>query len=132
MADDVYVTGNIGTLGEELFAEAGLTPADVDVAQIYDAFTGMVIMTFEDYGFCKRGEGGAFVESGRLRWPTGHLPTNTAGGHLSEAYIHGLNLAVEAVRQVRGTSTAQVAGAEVAFVASAAAIAPTSAMVLAS
>lgn len=131
MADEHYATGNIGTLGDELFGEAGLKPADVDVAQIYDAFTGMVIMTLEDYGFCARGEGGRFVEGGRLRWPAGDLPTNTAGGHLSEAYIHGLNLAVEAVRQMRGTSTAQVVGAEVAFVASAAALAPTSAMVLA-
>jgi acetyl-CoA acetyltransferase len=131
MPDDTYATGNVGTLSEELFAQAGLTPADVDVAQIYDAFTGMVIMTLEDYGFCARGEGGAFVDGGRLRWPAGDLPTNTAGGHLSEAYIHGMNLAVEAVRQIRGTSTAQVEGAEVAFVASAAGIAPTSAMVLA-
>lgn len=62
---------------------------DVDVAQIYDHSTGCVLMQLEDFGFCKRGEGGLFVESGALAWRSGSLPTNTHGGSLSEAYIHG-------------------------------------------
>ena len=75
-------------------------------------------MTLENYGFCGRGEAGAFVEAGSIRWPDGALPINTSGGHLSEAYIHGLNLAVEGVRQIRGESTSQVQGAQTCLVTS--------------
>lgn len=113
-----YGAGNGGTTASRVFGEAGLGPADVDVAQIYDHFTGPVLMTLENYGFCGRGEAGAFVEAGGIRWPDGRLPINTAGGHLSEAYIHGLNLAVEGVRQIRGESTSQVKGAQTCLVTS--------------
>ena len=99
-----------------LFAMAGLGPEDVDVAQIYDHFAPFVIFALEDYGFCARGEGGAFVEAGEMAWPDGRLPVNTSGGHLSEAYMQGMNQLIEGVRQARGTSTAQVEGAEVSFV----------------
>ena len=101
-----------------LYDRAGLGPADVDVAQIYDCFTITVLLQLEDYGFCARGEGGEFAAAGNLRL-SGSLPTNTSGGHLSEGYIHGMNHVVEGVRQIRGTSTTQVAGAEVALVTSA-------------
>src|SRR4030095_7019761 len=80
--------------------------------QIYDHFTGLVLMTLENFGFCGRGEAGPFVAAGNVRWPDGKLPLNTSGGHLSEAYIHGLNLAVEGVRQLRGESTSQVKDAK--------------------
>jgi len=130
MPIDVYETGNIGDLGDRVFARAGVGRGDIDVAQIYDAFTGMVIVALEDYGFCRRGEGGPFVEDGRLGLE-GALPTNTSGGHLSEAYIHGMNLVAEGVRQLRKSSTAQVEGAETCFVASGIMLAPTSAMILA-
>jgi len=85
------------------FRRAGLTPADVDVCQIYDSFTITVLMTLEALGFCGRGEGGAFVESGVLR-PGGALPTNTDGGGLSACHpgMRGIFLLVEAVRQLRG------------------------------
>ncbi|MEE8338291.1 MAG: lipid-transfer protein [Dehalococcoidia bacterium] len=99
-----------------LFAMAGLGPADVDVAQIYDHFAPFVLFALEDYGFCAKGEGGAFAEAGEIAWPDGRLPVNTSGGHLSEAYLQGMNQLIEAVRQVRGTSTAQVEDAEVSFV----------------
>src|SRR5262249_36512853 len=69
---------------------------------------------------CAPGEGGPFVEGGAIRWPDGRLPVNTHGGQLSEAFIHGYNNLTEAVRQVRGTSSCQVAGAEGVFVAAAA------------
>ena len=77
-------------------------PADVDVAQIYDAFTPLILLSLEGYGFCGRGEAGDFVLEGNLRWGSGSLPTNTSGGGLSEAYVHGFNLITEGVRQMRG------------------------------
>ena len=113
----------------DLYAEAGLGPKDVDVALLYDVFSPMVLWQLEAYGFCDRGEGGAFVEEGRIDWPDGDIPTNTHGGSLSEAYIHGFNHVLEGVRQIRGTSTCQVRDASVALVA-AAAVVPTSALLL--
>jgi acetyl-CoA acetyltransferase len=97
------------------FAMAGCTPADIDVAGVYDCFTGTVIMMLEDLGFCPKGEGGAFVADGHLR-PGGSLPSMTMGGGLS--YCHpgalGILLIVEAVRQLRGEAgERQVPGAEI-------------------
>ncbi|MFH8794981.1 thiolase C-terminal domain-containing protein [Streptomyces sp. NPDC017941] len=89
--------------GRLAFERAGLGPADVDIAEIYDAFTYMTLVTLEDLGFCAKGEGGAFVTGGRLRLD-GELPTNTDGGGLSAQHpgMRGLFLLVEAVRQLRG------------------------------
>lgn len=98
-----------------LFPMAGIEPADVDVAEIYDCYSYTLLAQLEDYGFCAKGEGGPFVENGGIEIG-GRLPVNTHGGHLGEAYIHGFNHVVEAVRQVRGTSTTQVDGAATAFV----------------
>jgi acetyl-CoA acetyltransferase len=89
----------------------------------------MVLWQLEAYGFCERGEAGPFVADGRIDWPDGDMPVNTHGGSLSEAYVHGVNHILEAVRQVRGTSTCQVEGASVALVG-AAAVVPTSALIL--
>jgi acetyl-CoA acetyltransferase len=114
----------------ELWARAGVTAADVDCAQFYDAFTPLVTLSLEEYGFCKPGEGGPFGEGGRLEWPDGALPSNTSGGGLSEAYVHGMNLVVEGVRQMRGSSSSQVEGAELCLVTSGGGV-PTSAAVLA-
>ena len=100
-----------------LYGRAGLGPEDVDVAQMYDCFTITVLLQLEDWGFCKKGEGGPFVTSGEID-AGGRLPINTGGGHLSEGYIHGMNHIVEGVRQIRGTSTSQVPGAEVCLVTS--------------
>jgi acetyl-CoA acetyltransferase len=105
-------------VADTLFRRAGLGPRDVDVAQFYDCFTITVLLQFEDYGFCAPGEGGPFAQSGALDL-AGSLPINTAGGHLSEGYIHGMNLVLEGVRQIRGESTGQVPGAEVSLVTSA-------------
>lgn len=112
----------------DLFEMAGVTPEDIDVVEVYDHFTPLAIIGLEDYGFCKKGEGGAFVEGGRIELG-GELPVNTHGGHLSEAYIHGMNHIVEGVRQLRGTSTAQVKDAQLVLVTSGSA-APTSALIL--
>ena len=127
--DEHYATGGGADVARHLWARAGLGPGDVDVAEIYDHFSGLVLLSLEDFGFCARGEGGPFVASGALSWPGGALPTNTHGGGLSEAYIHGLNHVVEGVRQLRGESTCQVDGAEVCLVTSAAGV-PTSALLL--
>ena len=85
---------------------AGITVDDVDVLQVYDSFTITVLLSLEDLGFCKKGDGGPFVEDGRLRWD-GPLPTNTDGGGLSACHpgMRGMFLIVEAVRQLRGEGT---------------------------
>ena len=129
ITDEYFATGGGTGVARRLWEHAGLSPGDVDVAQIYDHFSGLVLLSLEDFGFCARGEGGPFVASGALAWPNGALPTNTHGGGLSEAYIHGLNHVVEGVRQLRGESTCQVDGAEVCLVTSAAGV-PTSALLL--
>ncbi|MFF4231020.1 acetyl-CoA acetyltransferase [Streptomyces sp. NPDC001820] len=89
--------------GRLAFGRAGVTPADIEIAEIYDAFTYMTLVTLEDLGFCAKGEGGPFVEKGRLRLD-GELPVNTDGGGLSACHpgMRGLFLLVEAVRQLRG------------------------------
>jgi len=132
MPDDDYTSAGARTVADRLWARAaaaGVGRSDIDVAEIYDHFTGLVLLSLEDFGFCRRGDGGPFAASGALAWPDGALPTNTHGGSLSEAYIHGLNHVVEAVRQLRGDSTSQVEGAETCLVTSAAGV-PTSALVL--
>jgi len=111
------LTGSPGVVsGREAFGMAGITPADVDVFEVYDAFTITPIVALEDLGFCAKGEGGAFVEGGRLA-PGGALPSMTSGGGLS--YTHpgalGILLLIEAVRQLRGEAgERQVPGASIA------------------
>jgi acetyl-CoA acetyltransferase len=105
--------------GARAFAEAGLTPADVDVLELYDAFTITPLLFLEDLGFCAKGEGGPFVEGGRTAPGGSGPPMNTNGGGLSYCHpgMYGLLLIVEAVRQLRGECGArQVDGAEVALV----------------
>src|SRR5207244_8097090 len=103
--------------GERAFAMAGIEHADVDVAEVYDAFTIVPIMALEALGFCKEGEGGAFV-SGQRTAPGGSFPMNTNGGGLSYTHsgMYGMFTLVEAVRQLRGEcGPRQVAGARVAL-----------------
>jgi acetyl-CoA acetyltransferase len=113
----------------DVYAMAGLGPADVDVFQLYDMFAPVVLYGLEAYGFCEPGEGGRFVVDGHTASVDSTIPTNTAGGSLSEAYIHGFNHILEGVRQLRGTAANQVPGAEVSLVA-AAPVVPTSAILL--
>lgn len=113
-----FTVSPAATSGPLAFARAGLTPADVDVCQLYDAFTPMVLLSLEDLGFCGKGEAGAFVEDGRLR-VGGALPTNTDGGGLSSCHpgMRGVFLLVEGVRQLRGEcGPRQIAGARVCCV----------------
>ena len=116
-------------LVDRMLDVAGVGPGDISVAMLYDVFSPLVLWQLEAYGFCGLGEAGPFVEEGNIDWEGGELPVNTHGGSLSEAYVHGFNHILEAVRQLRGTSTCQVAGAEVALVAGAPVV-PTSALIL--
>jgi len=103
--------------GKEAFAQAGLTPEDVDTVQLYDSFTITALLMLEDLGFCKKGEGGPFAASGALELG-GSLPMNTDGGALSSCHpgMRGIFLLIEATRQLRGQAgDAQVPDAEVAL-----------------
>jgi acetyl-CoA acetyltransferase len=111
-----------------VFGMAGVTPSDIDVAQIYDCATVNVLLQLEDYGFCAKGEGGAFVEDGNVELD-GTLPITTSGGMLAEASIHGFNHVIEGAKQIRGLSTSQVDDAELCLVTSSVPT-PTSAVIL--
>jgi acetyl-CoA acetyltransferase len=113
---DLTMTGAIQS-GREAYAMAGLAAKDIDVVELYDAFTINPILFLEDLGFCPKGEGGRFVEGGHIA-PGGGLPVNTNGGGLSYCHpgMYGLFLLIEAVRQLRGEAGArQVPGAETAI-----------------
>ena len=98
-----FTTTAAARSGPRAFAQAGISPADIDVCQLYDSFTSTVLLTVEDLGFCAKGDGGPFIGSGVLR-PGGALPTNTDGGGLASCHpgMRGMFLMVEAVRQLRG------------------------------
>jgi acetyl-CoA acetyltransferase len=125
---DDPLRGPAWTTAKRLWEMADMKPADVKVAQLYDAFSPLIPLSLEGYGFCERGEGGPFTDNGAIEWPNGRLPVNTSGGGMSEAYVHGFNLVLEGVRQIRGTSTSQVEGADVSLVTSGEGV-PTSAVI---
>lgn len=119
-AIDLTYTGAVWS-GPIAMAEAGIAPVDVDYASIYDSFTITVVQTLEDLGFCEKGDGGKFVEDGRLRAPYGGLPINTDGGSLCNnhpANRGGMTRTIEAVRQLRGEANhaVQIADCSVALV----------------
>lgn len=106
----------VETARDQAFAQADITLEDVDVAQLYDCFTGEVLFQIEDYGWCKKGEGGPFVASGLLG-PKGTLPINTGGGLLSAYHLGNLTGLAEGVRQIRGDAQhRQVPDARIALV----------------
>jgi acetyl-CoA acetyltransferase len=125
---DDPLRGPAWTCAEQLFRHSDFGPEDVDVAQLYDAFSPLVLLSLEGYGFCARGEGAAFSEDGGIELG-GRLPVNTSGGGLSEAYVHGFNLINEGVRQLRGDSCSQVPDAETCLVTAGEGV-PTSAILL--
>jgi len=110
-----FTTLDIAPAKEAAFKTAGITLEDIDVVQFYDCFTGTVLFQTEDYGFCKKGEGGAFWEAGHARLE-GTVPINTSGGSLSWGYTQGFTPVAEAVRQLRGEGgDSQVKDAEIAL-----------------
>ena len=124
------ITGlpEMGVVAKKLWADSGLTPADIQTAFLYDHFTPFVLVQLEELGFCGRGEAKDFATIEHLSLG-GRLPINTSGGLLGEAYIHGMNGITEAVRQIRGTSCNQVADVEHVLVTAGTGC-PTSALIL--
>jgi acetyl-CoA acetyltransferase len=127
-----YATSNFKTLAPRLYETAGITPDDVDVAQVYENFTGGVLMSIVEHGLCAAEDVNDFFKTENFRAPDGKLPINTSGGNLAECYMHGLELITEAVRQIRGSSTNQVRDAKVSLVVSGPMVQPVSNLVLAS
>lgn len=105
--EDLTVMPEAQGTAKRLWAQTGLTPKDMQAAMLYEAFTPHLLMQLEAFGFCGKGEAARFVKSGALELD-GIIPTNTHGGLLGEAYIHGVNSMAEGVRQVRGTAVNQV------------------------
>jgi acetyl-CoA acetyltransferase len=125
---DIHTLPEMDVVARQVWEKSGLSPEDMDAAILYDAFSSIVLMQLEAFGFCKPGEAKDFVQDGALE-VGGRLPTNTHGGQLSEAYIHGVNGVVEGVRLVRGTSTNQPEKHDHVLVTAGVGV-PTSAMVL--
>jgi acetyl-CoA acetyltransferase len=103
-------------MATRLWSASDIKPADVRAAMVFDHFTPAVPLSLEAWGFVPQGDGGGFIEAGETTWPAGTLPVNTHGGSTSEASIHGFNHWPEAVRQLRGTASNQVADCESVFV----------------
>jgi len=128
--DDITGLPEMGVVARKLWADAGIGPADVQTAVLYDHFTPLVLPQFEEFGFCARGEAKDFIADGAIE-VGGRLPINTNGGQLGEAYLHGMNGIAEGVRQVRGTSVNQVDDVANVLVTSGSGV-PTSGLLLSS
>jgi acetyl-CoA acetyltransferase len=126
--EDIAGLPEMGLVGRQLWRMAGIGPADVQTAVLYDHFTPFVLTQLEELGFCGRGEARHFIADGAIEIG-GRLPVNTNGGQLGEAYVHGMNGIAEAVRQVRGTSVNQVPDVEHVLVTAGTGV-PTSGLVL--
>jgi acetyl-CoA acetyltransferase len=113
---DLSVMPGSVALAKRLFDRSGVSRTDIDVAMIYDAFSPMLLMQLEGLGFCGFGEAKDFVADGHLG-PRGSLPCNTNGGLIGEGYLHGMNLTLEAVRQLRGDAVNQLDDPRTALVA---------------
>jgi acetyl-CoA acetyltransferase len=124
-----YASSHFKTAAPHLYAMAGLKPSDVDVLQSYENFTGGVLMSIVEHGFCTPEEANDFFTKDNLLAPTGKLPLNTSGGNLAECYMHGFGLVNEAVRQIRGESVNQVEGAEVSMMTGGPMVTPISACI---
>jgi acetyl-CoA acetyltransferase len=125
---DIASLPEMDLVAKQVYAQSGLGPDDIDAAVIYDAFSPIVLWQLESFGFCKVGEAKDFIKNGTLE-VGGRLPSNTHGGQLSEAYIHGVNGVNEGVRLIRGTSVNQPKKADHVLVTAGVGV-PTSAMIL--
>jgi acetyl-CoA acetyltransferase len=127
-----YASAAFETLAPDLYAMASVGPEDVGSVQSYENFTGGVAMALAEHGFFAPGEANEFLTRENLTAPAGKLPLNTSGGNLAECYVHGFELVVEAVRQVRGSSTSPAARNDVALVIGGPMVAPASNLLLGS
>lgn len=127
-----YASGNFGTVAPDLYRMAGVEPKDVGVVQAYDSFTGGVLMALAEHGFFPPEAANDFLVLDNLVAKGGRLPLNTSGGNLAECYVHGFELVLEAVRQVRGTSSNQAARNDVALVVGGQMVSPVSDLLLGS
>jgi acetyl-CoA acetyltransferase len=128
----LYATSSFTTVAPHLYAMAGVGPRDVDVVQSYENFTGGVLMSMVEHGFFKAEEARDFLTFENLTAPKGRLPLNTSGGNLAECYMHGLELQIEAVRQIRGTSPNPVPNVRVSMVCSGPMVTPVSSVIFGS
>ena len=126
----LYASASFTTVAPRLYEMAGIGPKDVDVVQSYENFTGGVLMSLVEHRFFAAAEANAFLTVENLLAPDGLLPLNTSGGNLAECYMHGLELQIEAVRQLRRQSTSQVPDARVAMVISGPMVTPVSSLIL--
>ena len=127
-----FHSASFGPVVPHLWQMAELGPQDVDVVQSYENFTGGVLMSLCEHGFVAPADSNDFFTLENLIAPAGVLPLNTSGGNLAECYLQGLELQIEAVRQIRGQSTAQVPNAHVALVAAGPMVSPVSTLVFGS
>ena len=115
--DDQYATAGFRAVASRLWAQTGLTPKDIDVAQVYENFSAQGVASLIDHGFCDYDDVAEFCRFENLIAPSGRLPVNTAGGNLAQGFIHGIGMPVEAVRQLRGESANPVPGAKTCLLA---------------
>jgi acetyl-CoA acetyltransferase len=127
-----YATSSFTTVAPRLYQMSGVKPQDVDVVQSYENFTGGVLMSLVEHGLFTAEQANAFLQLPNLIAPDGKMPLNTSGGNLAECYMHGLELQIEAVRQVRGESTSQVPHVDVSLVCSGPMVTPVSSCVFGS
>jgi len=127
-----YGSASFDTVAPDLFRMAGIGPGDVGVVQSYENFTGGVVMALAEHGFFRPEEANQFLTLENLIAPSGGLPLNTSGGNLAECYMHGFELVLEAVRQIRGTSCNQALRNDVALVIGGPMVTPVSNLLLAS
>ena len=127
-----YGSASFDSVAPALYEQAGIGPSDIGVVQSYENFTGGVVMALAEHGFFKPEEANEFLTLENLTAPSGRLPLNTSGGNLAECYIHGFELVLEAVRQVRRTSTSQAASSDIALVIGGPMVTPVSNLLLAS
>jgi hypothetical protein len=127
-----YASSTFKTLAPRLYEMAQVKPADVDVLQSYENFTGGVLMSIVEHGFCTPEEVNEFFTLENFSAPTGKLPLNTSGGNLAECYMHGLGLTIEAIRQVRGQSSSQVPKVDVSMMIAGPMVTPVSSVIFGS
>lgn len=116
-AEDLYATAGFRPIARRLYADTGLSPADIDVVQLYENFDAQGVMSLIDHGFCDYDNAAEVVRFENLISEGGRLPVNTGGGNLAQGFIHGIGLPIEAVRQLRGESANPVAGAHTCLLA---------------